>query len=609
MAFPPGFLEELRARVPLSEVVGRRLRLVRAGREFKAPCPFHNEKTPSFTVNDQKGFFHCFGCGAHGDVIGFVVRHDNLSFLEAVEALAAQAGLPVPQATPEERRKYERRKTLHDVIELAARWFEQQLRTPAGTAALAYLRHRGLDDEAIAGFRLGYAPADGGTLRHHLERQGVAEADLVEVGLLRRPEDGRAPFAFFRHRVMFPVSDRRGRVVAFGARLIEGEGPKYINTSETPLFHKGHLLYGLSRARQAAADGAPVIVVEGYMDVIALARAGFPGAVAPLGTALTETQIETVWKLFPGRERVPVLCFDGDTAGRRAAFRAVERILPLLRPDQSVRIAFLPEGEDPDSLIRGRGPGAMSAVLAQARTLADVVWEMETENRRTDTPEAKAGLRAALLERVARIGEPSVQAYYREEIGRRLAEVFSPPRRGAPGPPRAPGRPGTPGAGGLVPRPPPRPRPAENRWQRVLLAALINHVELLPAYAEPLALVEIADPELDELRRELVEIGHHLEGLDRRSLGDRLLGKGHGALLEGLLSEATYAHARFAAPGAEPEAVCAGLETWLAEIGRLRVREEMREAGQALARDGNERNLARLTQLRAELARHIGEEG
>ena len=401
MAFPPAFLEELRARLPLSEVVGKRLRLVRAGREFQAPCPFHNEKTPSFTVNDAKGFFHCFGCGAHGDVIGFTMRHDHLTFPEAVETLAAQAGLPVPRTAPEERQRYERQKSLHEVVEAAARWFEAQLRQPAGAAALAYLRRRGLDDAALATFRLGYAPPDGGGLRTALEREGFAVKDMLEAGLVKQPADGgRAPFGFFRHRVMFPVADRRGRIVAFGGRLIDGEGPKYINTGETPLFHKGQLLYGLSRARQAAAEGQPVIVVEGYMDVIALVRAGYAGAVAPLGTAMTETQIETAWKLYPGRERFPVLCFDGDNAGKRAAFRAVERVLPLLRPDQSVRVAFLPTGEDPDSLIRAKGAAAFEAVLAAARSLVDVLWEMETEGRAFETPEAKAGLEAALNARV-----------------------------------------------------------------------------------------------------------------------------------------------------------------------------------------------------------------
>ena len=270
MAFPPAFLEELRARLPISEVVGKRLRLVRAGREFQAPCPFHNEKSPSFTVNDQKGFFHCFGCGAHGDVIGFVMRHDHLAFPEAVETLAAQAGLPVPRTAPEERQRFERQKSLHEVVEAATRWFEGQLRQRAGAAALAYLQRRGLDDEAIAAFRLGYAPPDGAGLRLALEREGFPLKDMLEAGLVKQPAEGgrgTTPFSFFRHRVMFPVADRRGRVVAFGGRLVESDGPagkavagtaerpqpKYINTGETPLFHKGQLLYGLARARQAAA--------------------------------------------------------------------------------------------------------------------------------------------------------------------------------------------------------------------------------------------------------------------------------------------------------------------------------------------------------------------
>ncbi|WP_247878980.1 DNA primase [Azospirillum brasilense] len=335
MAFPPQFLEELRTRLALSDVVGKRLRLIRAGREYKAPCPFHNEKSPSFYVNDQKGFFHCFGCGAHGDIIGFVMRHDNLAFPEAVEALAGEAGLPVPRATEEDKQRYERRKTLHDLVEQAARWFEQQLYAPAGRAGLEYFQRRGLDTDGMARFRLGFAPGDSGALRSQLLKQGFSEEDMVTAGLLKRPEDGRTPYSFFRNRVIFPVTDRRGRVVAFGGRILEGDGPKYVNTADTPLFHKGTLLYGLSRARQAAADGKPVIVAEGYMDVIALVRAGFEGAVAPLGTALTETQVQELWKLIPDAEKVPFLCFDGDNAGRRAAWRAVERILPHLAPGHS----------------------------------------------------------------------------------------------------------------------------------------------------------------------------------------------------------------------------------------------------------------------------------
>ncbi len=421
MPLPPSFLDDLRARLPISEVVGRRLKLTRAGREWKACCPFHKEKTPSFTVSDDKGFFHCFGCGAHGDVLGFVMRHDHLSFMEAVEQLAARAGLPVPQASPEERVQAERQKGLYELVETACVWFESQLHTPAGRAAQDYLVRRGLDDDTIARFRLGYAPADSRALLAHLKGEGFDEAQIIEAGLARRPDDGRAAYAFFRHRILFPVTDRRGRVIAFGGRLMEGDGPKYINSPDTPLFHKGRLLYGLARARGAADQGHGVIVAEGYMDVIALVRAGFDAAVAPLGTALTEAQVAELWRLAP----LPVLCFDGDDAGRRAAWRAVDRILPILEPDHSVAVAFLPAGEDPDSLLRGPdGVTAMKDVLAAARPLADVVWEREVQQRDVSAPEGRAGLKAALLAQAHRIADRTVQRFYVSHFNNRVFETF-----------------------------------------------------------------------------------------------------------------------------------------------------------------------------------------
>jgi DNA primase len=528
MSLPPQFLDELRLRVPLSDVVGRRLRLTRAGREFKAPCPFHNEKTPSFYVNDQKGFFHCFGCGAHGDVVGFVMRHDNLGFIEAVELLAAEAGLQVPQSSPEDRQRFERQKSLYDLVEAACRWFEGQLRAPAGRAGLDYLRGRGLDEGTIARFRLGFAPPDGGALRAHLVQAGFKEPDMVEAGVLRRPDDGRAPYSFFRNRVIFPVSDRRGRIVAFGGRILEGDGPKYVNSADNPLFHKGHLLYNMSNARQAANGGSPVVVAEGYMDVIALVRAGFEGAVAPLGTALTETQIQELWKLYPAGRREPILCFDGDGAGQRAAWRAVERVLPHLLPDHSVRVAFMTGGDDPDSLIRARGPDAMQAVLDGAKPLSDVVWDMTASGRQLDTPEARAGFQAALEERVGGIRNATVQEFYRREFKDRIFRAFRPPRpdpgafRQAGG--QAGGRQWQGGRGGWragqpipvrgfrtgnFPPPPGYERPAlqgSRAQELVLLATLVMHPQLFDEFGELLGHAEFEDPDFEELRRLLVDI-------------------------------------------------------------------------------------------------------
>ena len=425
MAFPPGFLDELRARLSLSDVVGRKVSLKRrSGSEYAGLCPFHNEKTPSFTVNDKKGFFHCFGCGTHGDAVGFVMKTEGLSFPESVEKLAREVGLPVPRATPAERERAERVSTLQQVVEEAARWFQKQLRLPVGRQGLDYLRGRGLEEATIDDFRLGFAPDTRDGLLAALKREGVPVDKIVEAGLAIQPEDNREAYDRFRGRVIFPISDRRGRVIAFGGRVMGAGEPKYLNSPETPLFHKGANLYCLDRARVAATKDQPVIVAEGYMDVIALHGAGFVGAVAPLGTALTEGQLGELWKLADE----PYLCFDGDNAGRRAAARAAERALPLLRAGKSLRFLVLPAGEDPDSLIRVRGADAIRRVLDLARPLSDVVWDMETEGKVADTPERRASLQRAVEQRVAEIADPVVRDYYRTDMRSRLGRLRRPDR-------------------------------------------------------------------------------------------------------------------------------------------------------------------------------------
>src|SRR5438270_675915 len=384
MAFPPGSLDELRARVSLSGLVGRRVKLVRRGAELAGLCPFHREKTPSFYVVEDKSFFHCFGCGAHGDVVGFVMRADNLDFIAAVEKLAGEAGLAVPQATPHERERAQRQKTLFEVLETAAAFYEARLWGSAGAPARDYLRGRGLDPETIRRFRLGWASDDRQALRRSLAAD-FPEMLLTEAGLLRQPEHGES-FDYFRGRVMFPIGDRAGRIIAFGGRVLGDAEPKYLNSPEHPLFEKGRVLYGWSAARAAKADMPDAIVTEGYMDVIALHRADFPTAVAPLGTALTEFQLHELWRLGPD----PILCFDGDAAGQSAAIRALRRALPLLRPGHSLRFATLPSGQDPDSLLRTGGRAAFEAVLGAARSLADTLWEFEVGAKPRDTPERLA---------------------------------------------------------------------------------------------------------------------------------------------------------------------------------------------------------------------------
>src|SRR6516165_6854625 len=403
MAFPPGFLHELRGRISLSSLVGRRVKLQRRGREFAGLCPFHNEKTASFYVVEDKNFFHCFGCGAHGDAIGFVMRADHLDFLEAVEKLAGQAGLAVPQTTPEQRGRAQQQKTLLELLEAAASFYQQRLWGPDGEPALGCLRSRGLDDSTIRRFRLGWAPGDRQVLRRSLAG-AFSEALLIEAGLLHRPEQGD-PFDFFRGRVIFPIGDRAGRIIAFGGRVLGDGQPKYLNSPEHPLFAKGRVLYGWSAARAAKTERPDVIVTEGYMDVIALNRTGFTTAVAPLGTVLTEFHLHELWRLGPE----PILCFDGDDAGRRAAMRALHRALPLLRPGYSLRFAALPPGEDPDSLVRNSGPPAFAQVLAAARPLADMLWESEVRGAARDTPERIARIRSRLSEHLLSISDRMVR--------------------------------------------------------------------------------------------------------------------------------------------------------------------------------------------------------
>lgn len=569
MALPPQFLDEIRARLSLSSVIGRTVKLIKAGREYKACCPFHKEKTPSFTVNDEKGFYHCFGCGAHGDVFTYEMETGGLSFREAVDKLAAQAGLEVPRETPQAREEARRRADLYEVVEAACRYFESQLRLPAGKEGMAYLRRRGLDDATIAHFRLGWAPAappgQPGPLRAALAREGIDDGQLVEAGLLKRRDDGSL-YDYFRERVLFPITDKRGRVIAFGGRILTDAQPKYLNSPDTPLFHKGSVLYGLAQAREAAAHKGEIIVTEGYMDVIALARAGFPQSVAPLGTALTETQIEELWKLVDE----PLLCFDGDAAGQRAAARAADRALPILRPGKSLRFALVPGGQDPDDLIRDAGPQAMRDVLEAARPLLDVLWSQALEGRGLETPERRAALEADLDALVQRITDRAVQSHYRSAVRDRLWQLF----RGQRGGGRAPagafvpakGKGGKGGKGTWQPTlpPPPLPQPSERTAevlrQRVLLATLISHPGLVDAVGERLGLLEYPDARLDKLRGGVLMVLGRQPALDSEGLVDQLRSSGFGEELDSLLNSDVFAHARFARPDADLETARRGWE-------------------------------------------------
>jgi DNA primase len=601
MAIPPEFIEELRSRLSIAGVVGRRVRLQRRGREHTGLCPFHNEKTPSFTVSEDKGFFHCFGCGAHGDVVGFVMRSEGLPFPEAVERLAREAGLEVPVSSPEERRKEEKRATLHGALEAACRWFEEQLRGPAGRAGLAYFQRRGLRDETIERFRLGYAPDDRNALLEALKKQGFDEDLQIEAGLAKRPDDGRAPFGYFRGRVMFPIADRRGRVIAFGGRILDQGEPKYLNSPETPLFHKGQVLYGLAQAAGAAREKGEIVVCEGYMDVIAMAEAGFGGAVAPLGTALTEDQIVALWRLAPE----PILCFDGDAAGQRAAARAIERALPLLAPGKSLRFAPLPPGDDPDSLIRRGGAGAMAEALAAARPLVDVIWDLELAARPADTPERRAGLRQRLMDRVRRIADRSVQESYRAEVERRFAAAFQPGRRpsGQPLGMRQVGRVGRwkdlpahrAQAGGQAARQ--GLRGLERQQEEALIAILVNNPAAAVDQAEELAAIACRAGDLDKLRKAIIDHAASAPDLDVERLQRHLKQTGFAEILQTLLDRTK--DKPFTLPSADP---AKAIESARHQLGVLRQyregRRERDDAARMLGEEGTAESHARLDSAR-----------
>jgi DNA primase len=551
MRFTPQFLDELRARLPVSEVVGRRVKLKKAGREFKGLSPFQQEKTPSFTVNDQKQFYHDFSTGKHGNIFDFVMETEGVSFPEAVERLASMAGLPLPDVTPDAARHEQRRKTLYDVMELAAKFFCDTLASRGGAKARGYLGDRAISPATQVQFRIGYAPNERFALKEHLGSAGVPAEDMVEAGLLIAGDDIPVPYDRFRDRVMFPITDSRGRTIAFGGRALDKDAPaKYLNSPETPLFHKGDNLYNLAPARQAAHDGAPLVVVEGYVDVIAMVGAGFGASVAPLGTALTENQLALLWRMADE----PILCFDGDKAGQKAAWRAADLALPHLKPGKSLRFALLPEGQDPDDLARSGGRGAVEEVIGAARGLADIIWSREIEGGSFATPERRAALEARIGELSNGIRDDVVRRYYRQDFSERLQRTFAPeaarasrggyragsfgdagrrfqPRnsfagggsRFADGPGRKPGAMAA--QAGFAPPQLASPqlasspilrgqRSAMSRREALILQSLLNHPWLLHDHLEEVAALELAHPEAHKLRAGIIAAWAHYSHTD-----------------------------------------------------------------------------------------------
>jgi len=604
MPLPDSFLDELRARTPLHSLVGGRVRLIGQGRDRKGLCPFHSEKSPSFHCYDDH--FHCFGCGAHGDAIGFVMRLDNLPFLEAVERLAGEAGLSVPR-DPRGAAEAERQAGLSDIAQaMTERMTRRLFDTEEGAPALAYLRNRGLTDETIRGFGLGWSGQGRGTLAAMLASlpDGAGPAELLlDLGLAKPRDEGGSPVELFFGRVMFPIRDPRGRVIAWGGRTLGDGQPKYLNSPETERFQKRRTLYGLDRATPAARRGSEVVVVEGYMDVIALHQAGFDGAVAPLGTALTAEQLEALWKLAPA----PVLCFDGDAAGSRAAAKAVATALPLLGPGRSLRFATLPSGQDPDSLVRARGRTAFEAVLAAAEPLVDRGFASLVAGRPSATPEARAAIRAELFRAAALIPDKGLAGDYRRTWGDRFfSEIEARGRRRfgpsgsqtgsetrfVPGQPRRGLRPSQ-------PRPIPDAGRARSLRGRDLLFLLLAHPVLLPEVEEVLGHLDLPLA-LEPLRAILLADPVGFAGLDPEATLDHVRLSGGAMALEAALglsdlpplrlpdladAEALAVWSELAA-GISPEAL--GLEI---ELARERL------AGDCS--DGNERRLVALKRLQA----------
>ena len=439
MSISPAFLDELRNRVPVSRIIGRKVtwdlrRSNQAKGDWWAPCPFHGEKTASFHVDDQKGFYYCFGCHAKGDALTFLRESDGLDFIEAVKVLAAEAGLPMPERDPGEARRADRRSTLAEAMEAATRHYRMALSSGQGSEARDYLTRRGLEAGGIERFELGFAPDMRQGLFTALREKGIPPEVMDEAGLVIVPDDGGAPYDRFRGRIIFPIRDARGRVIAFGGRAMDPNArAKYLNSPETALFDKGRNLYNTGPARAAVSKGAPLVVAEGYMDVIALSLAGFEGAVAPLGTAITEDQLRLMWRISPE----PVIMLDGDAAGQRAARRLIDLALPMTGPGQALRFATLPAGQDPDDLIRAHGAGALQKVLDGARPLVDLLWEREVEGRAFDSPERRAALDASLRKSIALIPDETTRNHYIAALKDRRFELFG-SRRGAwrltPGP-------------------------------------------------------------------------------------------------------------------------------------------------------------------------------
>jgi DNA primase len=612
MKFSTEFLNEIRARVPLSQVVGARVHLKKEGREWRGLSPFNKERTPSFFVNDQKQFYHDFSSGKSGDIFTFLVDVESLSFPEAVERLAGIAGLPMPRRTREDEAQDKRRATLHEVLALASRIYEATLHDPVGAKARGYLADRRLDPATQREFGLGFSAPERFALRDALAAKGVDAGQMIEAGLLHHGEGIAVPYDRFRNRIMFPIHDRSGRVVAFGGRALDPDAKaKYLNSPETELFHKGSLLFNHHRARKPAHERQQIIVVEGYVDVIAMSQAGFPQTVAPLGTALTADQCALLWSL----NAEPILCFDGDNAGRKAAYRAIDLALPLIGAGKSLSFAMLPDGQDPDDVARSGGPEAVAEVLRGAKPFAEILFSRETDGQTFETPERRAGLERRLRELTGAISDETLRRHYAADMARRLDLFFGPATARGPAP-RAQNRPrGRRGAffdtgprvgiaGAHLPAPALAARkPREAPREIAILAILIGHPDLLERHWEEIAELELASVTLNAFRARLVDLPPEAYATSD-ALAAALTERGDAGERNRILAAAArmpnWWCLRAEAPSSDAETALRQCLALQRKSGALHKDWKLAEA--ALAAEPTEQNLARLLDIKANLA-------
>lgn len=626
MRFSDAFLDEIRTRLPISEVIGKRVtfdrkKTNRARGDFWACCPFHGEKSPSFHCEDRKGRYHCFGCGVSGDHFRFLMELDGLPFHEAVERLAADAGLPMPVFDKREQEREEKRASLIDVMEMAARFFEEQLQAPAGAKARAYLRDRGLSPKTQREFRIGYSPDSRNALKEHLASRGITTQQMEAAGLLVSGPDIPVSYDRFRDRVMFPIPDSRERVIAFGGRALSPDVPaKYLNSPETELFHKSNVLYNFARARKAVQQAGRVIAAEGYMDVIAMHAAGFAEAVAPLGTALTDRQVELMWRLT----NEPVLCFDGDEPGLKAAGRAAELVLPLLQPGRSVRFAMLPEGLDPDDLLRQEGPQALADVLSRAMPLSDMIWNREVSSGTFDTPERRSELEARIRAIVATIRHETIRRHYDQDMRDRLQAYFGqaasgPAGRGVRGTAlrgrerqvRQMARLGA--STSLINSPILRKGKAGIPLREtVLVMGMVNHPAMLNVFFEEFSDMPLSSAAASAMRQKVIDL-MALSGSGHAPVAEALVRslreQGFSETIERM--EGQLRQNRIWQAGIDAafeDAVEGWRQAHALHMRTHTLHRELRAAEQALASDDSDENLERLLQIQSEIAKEEGTE-